>query len=68
MIDKRHFKSVFKEFNFGHTIDIRKGRILYVGCIDTYPCTRNYDNLEECLEATRNMVLNPPEWLKKLIG
>lgn len=63
MMNKRHFKLIFKEFNFGHIIEIRKGNMLFVGCINTYPCTKNYYNFDECLEATRSMVLNMPEWL-----
>lgn len=57
-MDKRHFKSVWKEILNGHEIDIRKGNVLYVGCVDTYRATKNYDNRNDCLEAARNMATN----------
>lgn len=67
-MDKRHFKEVFREFNFGHTITIHKGEMFYIGCIDTYRATGFCTSQEECLEKCRNMVEDMPEWLKKAIG
>lgn len=68
MLDKRHFKKVFTEFNFGRTIEIRKGDVFYIGRIDTYEATNFYDNFDECLEKCREMVSNMPGWLVKAIG
>ncbi len=67
-MDKKYFKVVFKEFNSGHTIEIRKGKIFFVGRIDTYRVTGFCETLDDCLEKSRNMVTNMPEWLKKAIG
>ena len=67
-MDKRHFKEVFKEFNFGHTITIHKGNVFYIGCIDTYKATKFYGNFEECLEKCRELVDDMPVWLLNKIG
>ena len=58
MYEKNHFTEQFREFNFGHTISIRKGDILYFGCIDTYKVTKFYKNFDECLNATRKLLEN----------
>ena len=57
-MDKRHFKEVFREFNFGYTIRVRKGNIFYVA--DTVEIdgwrTKFYLDFDECLEAAREYV------------
>ena len=67
-MDKRHFKEVFKEANFGHTITIHKGNVFYVRCIDTYKATKMFSNFDECLNKCREVLNDMPEWLKKEIG
>ena len=67
-MNKRYFKEVFREFNFGHTITIHKGGIYYVGCIDTYRVTGFCATLDDCLNKTRDILDEMPDWLKKQIG
>lgn len=67
-MDKRHFREVFREFNFGHTITIHKGSTFYVGCIDTYRVTSFCATLDECLNKSRDVLSEMPDWLKKQIG
>ena len=67
-MDKRHFRETFKEFNFGHTITIHKGDVFYVGCIDTYRVTKFFEDFDDCLNETRKVLENMPDWLKKQIG
>ena len=66
-MDKRHFKETFKEFNFGHTITIHKGDVFYVGCIDTYRVTKFFADFDDCLNATREVLENIPDWLENKI-
>ena len=61
-------RDILREILDGHEVDIRKGSILYVGCVDTYTATKNYDNLDDCLNAARKMVTNMPEWFRKVIA
>lgn len=61
-MDKRHFKEIFKEFNFGKTITIHKGSAFYVGCINGWRVTKFYDNFDECLNDTRDMLDKKGWW------
>ena len=52
-------KKVFQEFNFRHSIEIRKGQVFYAYFImdeerNTLLRSKFYDNMDECLEAARN--------------
>lgn len=67
-MDKRHFREVFREFNFCHTITIHKGNVFYIGCIDTYTATKMYSDFDECLNRCRKMVSDMPAWLVNQIG
>lgn len=52
-------KVVFKEFNFGQTIEIKKGNILYAGFVDTYRVTPFFTDFDECLAKARDVVWKP---------
>ena len=52
-------KRVFREFNFRHWIEIRKGQVFYMYFImdekrNTLIRSKFYGDMDECLEAARN--------------
>lgn len=65
---RKGYKKVFTEFNFGRTITIWRGNILYTAYIDGYRASRHFDDFDECLNHAREIVLDMPEWLVKKIG
>ena len=61
MIDRRYWKLTFKDFNFNHKIEIRKGKVFYIFCIldskNNMVCgSKFYGDFDECLNAAREKV------------